>query len=243
MYMYLSPQVALKIFTYELLLLWFAIFFHDTIMQSSSHDIMTYRFDKSANPNRPVRFDRMVLRTSRMEEKLALSYAMAQSSKLFVFELKVLQSLEKTRFLPKELATKGEIKYNKRGLNKIIGQLFVEQTEVNLFSSILDSPAFLWDDDEFVPGYQYTRSYLEVDERVQLLNSRLAVIRDLLDVLTAQVADNNSTRLEWIIVWLISVELIMSIASNPLFAGKRLLSSLMVPTAIILYKKIDWTEF
>ena len=28
---------------------------------------------------------------------------MAQSSKLFVFELKVLQSLEKTRFLPKEL--------------------------------------------------------------------------------------------------------------------------------------------
>ena len=49
----------------------------------------------------------MNLRSSKMEEKLALSYAMAQSSKLFVFELKVLQSLEKTRFLPKELAMKG----------------------------------------------------------------------------------------------------------------------------------------
>jgi uncharacterized Rmd1/YagE family protein len=38
----------------------------------------------------------------------------------------------------------------------------VEQTEVNLFSSILDSPDFLWDDDEHLPAYLYTRSYLEV---------------------------------------------------------------------------------
>ena len=45
----------------------------------------------------------IIVRSSKTEEKLALSYAMAQSSKLFVFELKVLQSLEKTRFLPKEL--------------------------------------------------------------------------------------------------------------------------------------------
>mmetsp|Transcript_28254 Transcript_28254/g.60908 ORF Transcript_28254/g.60908 Transcript_28254/m.60908 type:complete len:438 (-) Transcript_28254:202-1515(-) len=207
-----------------------------------SYDYMTFKFDRNSNPNRPVRFDRVIIRTLRMEEKLALSYAMSQSSKLFVFEYKVLQSLEKTRFLPKELAMKGEIKYNKKRLNKIIGQLFVEQTEVNLFSSILDSPDFLWDDDEFVPSYQYTRSYLEVDARVALLNSRLAVIRELLDVLTAQVADSNSTRLEWIVVWLIAVELVIGIAKNPLFAGKRLISALIVPTAIILYKKIDWTE-
>jgi hypothetical protein len=105
---------------------------------------MTFKYDQTANPKRPVRFDRMLIRTLRVEEKLALSYAMSQSSKLFVFEYKVLQSLEKTRFLPKELAMKGEIRYNKKRLNKIIGQLFVEQTEVNLFSSILDSPDFLW---------------------------------------------------------------------------------------------------
>lgn len=38
----------------------------------------------------------------------------------------------------------------KRELNMLIGQLFVEQTEVNLFSSILDTPDFLWDNDEQV---------------------------------------------------------------------------------------------
>lgn len=207
----------------------------------NSFDTLQFVFDRKSNPQRPVKFDRMRLRSLQVEEKLALSYAMAQSSKLFVFESKVLQSVERSRYLPKELASKGRIQSSKRDLNQLIGQLFVQQTEVNLFSSILDTPDFLWDDDEYLPAYQYTRSYLEVDARVNLLNSRLSVIRDLLDVLNAQVADSNSTRLEWIIIWLISVEIIMGIASNPLFAGKRVLASLLVPTGIYFYKKIDWS--
>jgi len=76
-----------------------------------------------------------------------------------------------------------------------------------------------------------------VDDRVALLNSRLAVIRDLLDVLTAQIADSNSTRLEWIVIWLITVEIVIGIASSPLFAGKRFLTAILVPTAILIYKR------
>ena len=206
----------------------------------NSFDTLEFVFDRKANPQRPIRFDRMRLRSLQLEEKLALSYAMAQSSKLFVFESKIFQSLEMTRYLPKELAQKGRINSSKRELNKIIGQLFVEQTEVNLFSSILDTPDFLWDDDEHVPAYQYLRQYLEVDDRVSLLNNRLGVIRELLDVLTAQVADNNSARLEWIVIWLISIEIILGIASSPLFTGKRVMTMLAVPTAIILYKRLPW---
>jgi len=206
----------------------------------NSFDTLEFVFDRKANPQRPIRFDRMRLRSLQLEEKLALSYAMAQSSKLFVFESKVLQAVEMTRYLPKELALNGRINSSKKELNKIIGQLFVEQTEVNLFSSILDTPDFLWDDDEHVPAYQYLRSYLEVDDRVALLNSRLSVIRELLDVLTAQVADNNSARLEWIVIWLISIEIIMGICSNPIFAGRRLVTAMLVPTAILLFKRVNW---
>jgi len=206
-----------------------------------SFDTMEFVYDRTANPQRPIRFDRMRLRSLQMEEKLALSYAMAQSSKLFVCELKVCESLEMTRYLPRELAKNGKISCSKKQLNQLIGELFVEQTEVNLFSTILDTPDFLWEDDEYVPAYQYTRSYLEVDDRVALLNSRLTVIRELLDVLTAQVADSNSTRLEWIIIWLISIEIVMGIASNPLFAGKKLVTAMLVPTAIFLFKKMDKT--
>ena len=141
-----------------------------------------------------------------------------------------------TRYLPKELARDGKIQSSKKELNQLIGQLFVQQTEVNLFSSILDTPDFLWDDDEHLPVYHYTRSYFEVDDRVSLLNSRLAVIRELLDVLNAQVANSNSTRLEWIIIWLISVEIIMGILSNSyLKVTNRVFASLLVPAAVSMF--------
>ena len=49
----------------------------------------------------------------------------------------VFDSVEMTRYLPKELAQTGRIDSSKKALNQLIGELFVEQTEVNLFSSIL----------------------------------------------------------------------------------------------------------
>lgn len=202
---------------------------------------MEYVFDHKANPNRPIKFDLMKLRSLRVEEKLAYAYALAQSSKLFVFESKVLQSVERTRYLPKELAQRGKISCSKRELNRLIGQLFVEQTEVNLFSCILDTPDFLWDDDEFLPIYQCSRAYLEVDQRVALLNSRLSVIRELLDVLTAQVADSNSTRLEWIVIWLIAIEIALGIATNPWFAAAKrgiATAAAAIPAVLFLYKQM-----
>lgn len=110
----------------------------------NSYDQMEYIYDKKANPQRPIRFDRMKVRSLNVEEKLSLSYGMAQSSKLFVLESRVLQSIEMTRYLPKELSIDGKIKASKKDINRLIGKLFVEQTEVNLFSSILDTPDFLW---------------------------------------------------------------------------------------------------
>ena len=150
--------------------------------RENSYDKMEFIIDRKANPQKPIRFDLIKMKSLQMEEKLALSYAMAQSSKLFVFESRVLRSLESTRYLPRELATRGTISCSKKELNTLIGKLFVEQTEVNLFSSILDTPDFLWDDDEYLPPYQYTRSYLEVDDRVELLN-RFLFLFDLLVLL------------------------------------------------------------
>jgi uncharacterized Rmd1/YagE family protein len=47
----------------------------------------------------------------------------------------------------------GRIDSSKKALNQQIGELFVEQTEVNLFSSILDTPGR--DVHEFLYTYMY----------------------------------------------------------------------------------------
>jgi uncharacterized Rmd1/YagE family protein len=103
-----------------------------------SFDAMEYVYDRKSSPQRPIRSERLRLSSLALEEKLAFSYAMAQSSKLFVFETKVLNAVEATRYLPRELSIHGRIELSKKDLNKLIGSLFVEQTEVNLFSSILE---------------------------------------------------------------------------------------------------------
>jgi uncharacterized Rmd1/YagE family protein len=170
----------------------------------------------SGNPN--WSFDGIKLTSLARVEKLTYSYALAQSSKLFVLESKVDESIEGTRSLPKELAETGKISsYKKNELNKLIGQLFVEQTEVNLFSSILDTPEFLWEHDSYFPIYANSRKYLDIDHRVELLNDRLTVTKELLVLLTSQVASNRSHRLEWSMIWLIVIEIGIGLSSNPFF--------------------------
>jgi uncharacterized Rmd1/YagE family protein len=84
-----------------------------------SHDTMEFVYDRKANPQRPIRFDRIKMKSLKVGEKLSLSYAMAQSSKLFVLESRVFRRLESTRQLPRELAEKGKITCSKKELNTV----------------------------------------------------------------------------------------------------------------------------
>lgn len=44
---------------------------------------------------------------------------------------------------------------------------------------MLDEPDFFWEDDEFQPLYKKMMKYLDVDNRVQILNTRLDILREL----------------------------------------------------------------
>lgn len=61
--------------------------------------------------------------------------------------------------------------------------------------------------------YETVSRYLETDTRVEVLNTRLDMLRDLLDVLTQQQENSHSTHLEWIIIWLIVIEVLIQLTS------------------------------
>ena len=48
-----------------------------------------------------------------------------------------------------------------------------------------------------------------MNDRTRILNSRLDVIEKLLDNLTTQLANNSAHHLEWIVIWLIVVEVVL----------------------------------
>lgn len=68
-------------------------------------------------------------------------------------------------------------------ITKKIGQLFIMRINVNLVSNILDTPEIFWSEPTLEPLYSAIRGYLEISQRVELLNQRVEVISDLLDML------------------------------------------------------------
>jgi len=83
-----------------------------------------------------------------------------------------------------------------------IGELFTLRINIHLNGSVLDTPEVFWVEPQLEPVYQAVRSYLEMDQRVGLLNDRLDVIADLLAVLKDLLSHRHGEKLEWIGEWL-----------------------------------------
>ena len=79
-----------------------------------------------------------------------------------------------------------------------IGELFILRINIHLNGSVLDTPEVFWTEPHLEPVYQAVRSYLEMDQRVNLLTERLDVIADLLAVLKDQLSHGHGEKLEWI---------------------------------------------
>jgi uncharacterized Rmd1/YagE family protein len=58
---------------------------------------------------------------------------------------------------------------------------------------VLDAPELMWAEPQLGPVYQAVRSYLEMDQRVALLQERVSVIADLLAVLKDQLSHTHGT--------------------------------------------------
>ena len=117
--------------------------------------------------------DQISLSSNSPLEKLAVSFSLAQSTKLMVLESRVENTFEQTRTYPQQLAEAGEISLSQTDVSKLIGQLFIVKSSVNLESDMLSIPDFFWDNEIWEPIYRHAGKYLEIDERVVVVNKRL----------------------------------------------------------------------
>lgn len=62
----------------------------------------------------------------------------------------------------------------------------------------VDTPEIFWSEPDLQPLYSATRKYLEISQRVELLNQRVAVISDLLDMLKENLNSTHGENLEWV---------------------------------------------
>mmetsp|Transcript_38398 Transcript_38398/g.62230 ORF Transcript_38398/g.62230 Transcript_38398/m.62230 type:complete len:300 (-) Transcript_38398:465-1364(-) len=155
-------------------------------------------------------------RTQDLLYKLSFSYALATSVKLDFFEDSIQKIIDNTRPLPVEMAQKGRITLGRKEIVSRIGQLFLDRSSVNLHSEILDTPAFFWEFPELEPVYISTLNYLNVRTRVDVLNKRLDVCKEMLFILNNEINHRHSSNLEWIVILLIVCEVLISIITEVL---------------------------
>jgi uncharacterized Rmd1/YagE family protein len=76
--------------------------------------------------------------------KLTISHAIAQSTKLTLFEGLIEETINATKHIPQTMAETGKVPLSRTAITKKIGQLFIMRINVNLVSNVLDTPEIFW---------------------------------------------------------------------------------------------------
>ncbi len=160
--------------------------------------------------------NQIILANKSIFVKLSISHALAQSVKLSVLEESVSNLIKKTTPIQKELASTGSVSLSKKEISKQIGILFNERYSINLHSDILDTPEFFWRRPSYEPLYLMTAQFQDIQVRQNILNHRLDMIHELYNILSNDLNYKHSTKLEWIIIILITFEVILSLAHDNL---------------------------
>jgi len=160
--------------------------------------------------------DEITLPNRDLLTRLAISHGIAQSVKLGTFEKKIRRTFNHTKHIPEELASRGKIGLSRKEIRRKMGELFIERNSINLHVDVLDTPEFFWEYSELEPLYALTANYLDVETRVEVLNHRLNVVRELFEMLGNELNHQHSSRLEWTIICLIVIEVVLTLIINDL---------------------------
>lgn len=180
------------------------------VLETTFSDELSYAYEEGRNHQEfAIHCDVIKMVEDDMLERLALSHAIAQSAKLDQFENKILTMIDQTAYLPQALAKEGKIPLGRKALAKERGRLYLAKSDVMLQFGLLDTPEFFWEYPEYEPRYLKLSRYLDVHNRIEMMNGKLGVIQELLDMLAEEQRHKHSSLLEWIIIILIAIEILL----------------------------------
>ncbi|GFR52223.1 hypothetical protein Agub_g14673 [Astrephomene gubernaculifera] len=143
--------------------------------------------------------------------KMSISHALAQSSKLSLYEERMVALVEEVRHIPREMAERGAISLSRRTVAQLQGKVFLLKAAVNLSATMLDTPEFFWRAPDQLQGlYERACEYLDIQSRLEMLNTRFMVLQRMLDIWSDHSAHRHIARLDVIIVLLILIEVVMA---------------------------------
>mmetsp|Transcript_32278 Transcript_32278/g.69736 ORF Transcript_32278/g.69736 Transcript_32278/m.69736 type:complete len:201 (-) Transcript_32278:131-733(-) len=154
--------------------------------------------------------DTIVLHHGTMQEKLAFSFGLQRSVHLSVVERHVEQVGALLRPISQTLMKHRRFSLGHSNVVELLGKILHLRSRLNL-RSVLDVPELYWDDAELEQVFNQIFRQLELRSRVAATNQTLDYAKELVDVLHRDWEQKHGSRLEWIIILLIFVEVIFEV--------------------------------
>ena len=148
----------------------------------------------------------ILVREFSLERLLVVSDALAKSVVLGHDEREVANVFDTIEPFARELAQFGKTSRSRTGLLKLMGNALLVQHRVSGRVAVGEKPDALWDRPDLERLYARLEDEYELNERVETLNRKLAVIADTASTLADIVDTKRSLRLEIVVIVLIAFE-------------------------------------
>jgi uncharacterized Rmd1/YagE family protein len=144
--------------------------------------------------------------TERLLNKAAFSSGLARNTKLAALEISLENYISSIKEITTKLATGSKLGFNGSDVLKITGQLLQIRGQLNLYSELIETPDLYWTEPELESLYTLISKKLDIAPRISILNKKLDYASELVGILKTHTSEQQSTRLEWMIIILIMVE-------------------------------------
>lgn len=170
----------------------------------TSEDFLVEEGDKLA-----VDFRRVVLPKVTVEDVQIISLVLAQSTALEFFERHADALLQQSRIISEELEKTGKTGRKDSELVKFIGLCLNMKQNAIGSTYLLDSPEPAWEHASLEALYRQMEDMFELKDRFRILDYKLQIIQDTVEVLSDLSRSRREYRLELSIVILIAVEIVL----------------------------------
>ncbi|KAI2471562.1 hypothetical protein F4781DRAFT_386648 [Annulohypoxylon bovei var. microspora] len=145
--------------------------------------------------------------------KIAFSSGLARSPKLAVLENQAIEHFEYSKNSLDFIEGGLEHKLRRRAVLKMTGQLLSLRSQLNHYSDITDQlPDMFWDSESNLENYyNQISTVLDIRQRIGILNKKIDYGFENVSVLREMVSEKVGHRLEWIIIFLITIEVMFEL--------------------------------
>lgn len=154
---------------------------------------------------------RIVLCEPTSERLLLTATVLARSVVLARDEIRIDEAFDRIEPLVAALQTRGRAGLPIRRVMQHVGEVLAARHRVVGRAQIVEKPGLLWDHPELDRLYGRLEIEYELGERARIIERKLAVIGDAVDVLLDLVQDKRSVRLELAIIGLIAFEIVLTL--------------------------------